>query len=62
MRDQIYSGSEEADDFMKSTYKHAGTAKRRASRTRPLELWVGLWVEKTETDAPALRGGEKKVL
>src|SRR5207253_6389214 len=45
-----------------TTYKHAGTAKRRASRTRPLELWVGLWVEKTETDTPALRGAEKKVL
>ena len=28
-----------------TTYKHAGTAKRRASRTRLQELWVGLWVQ-----------------
>ena len=27
-----------------TTYKNAGTAKRRASRTRLHELWVGLWV------------------
>jgi len=25
--------------------KHAGTAKRSASHTRQIELWVGLWVE-----------------
>jgi len=27
-----------------TTYKNAGTAKRRASRTRLHELWVGVWV------------------
>jgi hypothetical protein len=25
--------------------KHAGSAKRSASHTRQIELWVGLWVE-----------------
>ena len=29
-----------------TTYKTAGTAKLRGSRTRHHSLWVGLWVEK----------------
>ncbi len=36
-----------------TTYKNAGTAKRRASHTRPHELWVGLWVGIFRSEAPA---------
>ena len=35
-----------------TTYKHAGTAKIPASRTRHHELWVGLWVGKLPTVNP----------
>ena len=38
-----------------TTYNDAGTAKRRASRTRIHEVWVGLWVGKLWS-VPALRG------
>jgi hypothetical protein len=37
-----------------TTYKNAGTAKLRASRTRLHELWVGLWVGKFAAEAAAL--------
>ena len=37
-----------------TTYKHAGTAKRRIGRTRLQELWVGMWVGKAAAEAPAL--------
>ena len=36
-----------------TTYKTAGTAKLRGSRTRHCILWVGLWVGKKPTDAGA---------
>ena len=37
-----------------TTYKNAGTAKRRASRRRLLTLWVGLWVGKAAVATSAL--------
>jgi hypothetical protein len=36
-----------------TTYKTAGTAKLRGSRTRHRMLWVGLWVGKNSTDPAA---------
>jgi hypothetical protein len=34
------------------TYKTAGTAKIRGSRTRHIKLWVELWVEIFTAEAP----------
>lgn len=36
-----------------TTYKYAGTAKVRVSRTRHQMLWVGLWVGKSGYQTPA---------
>ena len=32
-----------------TTYKNVGTAKRSVSQTRPVNLWVGLWVGEIRT-------------
>ena len=38
----------------RTTYKNAGTAKLRVSRTKLHELWVGWWVGKFAAEAAAL--------
>lgn len=39
-----------------TTYNNAGTAKIPVSRTKPHELWVGLWVGISARQTPPYRG------
>jgi hypothetical protein len=45
-----------ATSAVTATYKNAGTARLRVRRTRPHELWGGLWVENLPSQAPLVPG------